>query len=105
MLLKLKNYEFTIKGIRCTDGRKQRNCLSKQDTTSPTVSTEELILMHDWSDGRTGRSNCLNSRILPKNYYDKGYIHINTEGEMVTVLKEIDPGHYKDFIYLYRCGR
>ena len=28
-------------------------------------------------------------------------IHINMEGKMVTLLEEIDPDYYKDFIYIY----
>ena len=37
--------------------------------------------------------------------YDKGYIHIKLEGAMVTLLKEINPEYYKDFIYTYKLGR
>ena len=31
-------------------------------------------------------------------YYGKGDIHINMEGTMVTILEEIYPDYYKDFI-------
>ena len=31
--------------------------------------------------------------------YDKKDIHIKLEGDMVTLLQEIDPEYYKDFIY------
>jgi hypothetical protein len=34
----------TIKGRGCTDGRPQRDCMSKQETSSPTVLTKALIL-------------------------------------------------------------
>ena len=44
MFLKLKIDEVTIKGRRCADGRKQQAWLSKEDTSSPTMSTEGLIL-------------------------------------------------------------
>ena len=44
MFLKLKIYEVVIKGRGCVDGRKQWNWLSKEDSTSPTVSTEVLTL-------------------------------------------------------------
>ena len=33
-----------IKGRGCADGRKQRGCMDKEDTSSPTVSTQALIL-------------------------------------------------------------
>ena len=31
--------------------------------------------------------------------YDKGDIHIKLEGAMVTLLEDIDPEYYKDFIF------
>ena len=54
MFLKLKIDEVTIKGRVCADGRKQRDWLSKEDTSSPTVSTEGLMLscMIDAMKGR-----------------------------------------------------
>ena len=36
-----------------------------------------------------------------KTDYDKGDIHIKLEGDMVTLLEDIDPEYYKDF-YLLR---
>ena len=35
-----------------------------------------------------------------KTDYEKGGIHINMEGEMVTLLKDIEPDYYKEFIYI-----
>ena len=35
-----------------------------------------------------------------KTDYEKGDIHINMEGEMVTLLKDIEPDYYKEFIYI-----
>ena len=37
--------------------------------------------------------------------YDKGDIHIKLEGAMVTLLEDIDPEYYKDFIYTGKRGR
>ena len=34
----------TIKGRTCADGRKQRNCIGEEDSASPTVSTEAVLL-------------------------------------------------------------
>ena len=36
--------------------------------------------------------------------YDTGYKHIKLEGDMVTLLDEIDPEYYKDFIYTDKRG-
>ena len=44
MLLKLNNEEVIIKGRGCADGINQWEWLSKEDTSSPTVSTEGLML-------------------------------------------------------------
>ena len=45
MFLKLKIGEVKVKGRGCADGRKHRYWLSKEDTSSPTLSTEGLILL------------------------------------------------------------
>ena len=37
--------------------------------------------------------------------YDKGDIHIRLEGEMVTILEEIDPEYYKYFILTDKIRR
>ena len=54
MFLKLKSDEVTIKGRGCADGRKQQDWISKEDTSSPTMSTEGLMLlcMIDAIEGR-----------------------------------------------------
>ena len=54
MFLKLKSDEVKIKGGGCTDGRKHQDWISKEDTSSPTVSTEGLVLlfMIDAMEGR-----------------------------------------------------
>ena len=36
-----------------------------------------------------------------KNYYGKGDIYINMEGEMVTLLEDMEPSYYKKLIYIY----
>ena len=54
MFLKLKSNEVKIKGIGCAGGRKQRDWISKEDTLSPTVYTEGLMMLHmiDAMEGR-----------------------------------------------------
>ena len=37
--------------------------------------------------------------------YDKGDINIKMKGEMVTIIDEIDPAYYKEFIYKYIRGK
>ena len=54
MFLKLKINEVTIKCRGYADRRKQRDWLYKEDTSSPTVSTEGLMLFFiiDTMEGR-----------------------------------------------------
>ena len=37
--------------------------------------------------------------------YDKEEIHINMEESMVTLIEEIEPDYYKDFIYIDFCRK
>ena len=37
-------------------------------------------------------------RVFLQNDYNKGDTHINMEGTMVTILEEIYPDYYKEFI-------
>ena len=106
MFLKLKSDEVTIKGKGCADKRKHRDWLSKEDTSSPTVPTESLMIpcMIDAMDGREVATTGIPGAFL-QTYYDKGDIHIKLEGAIVTQLEEIDPEYYKDYIFTYKRGR
>ena len=91
MFLKIKNYEVTIKGQECVDGRKQRTWLSNKHTTSTTVSTEGLMLscMIDVMEGRDVATDDIPEAFLKTNY-NKGDIYIKMEVVMVTILEEIN---------------
>ena len=106
MFLKLKNYEVKIKGQRCVDGSKQRNWLSKEDITYPTMSTEGLILLLiiDAIEGRDITTANTPGAFLQTDY-EKGDIHIKMKWAMVTLLEEIYPAFYKYLIYLDSCSR
>ena len=105
MFLKLKNKEVTIKVRGCADGRNQENWLSKQDTSPPTVSTEGFMLpfIIDEMKDRDVATDDIPISFLQDDY-DKGDIHIKMEGAVVTLLEEIDPAYYKDFIYIVIRG-
>ena len=81
MFLKLKSDEVTIKGRGCADGRKQRYWISKEDTLSPTMPTEGLMLscMIDAMEGREVATADIPGAFL-QTKYDKGDIHIKLEG-------------------------
>ena len=92
MFLKLKIDEIAIKGRGCTYGRKQRDWLSKEDMLSPTVSPEGLMLscMIESMEGREVATTDIPGAFLQTDY-EKVDIHIKLEGDMVTLLEEIDP--------------
>ena len=101
MFLKLKIDEVRIKGRGCADGRKQRDWLSKEDTPSPTMSTEGPILscMIDTMEGRYVATADIPGAFL-QTKYDKGDIHIKLEGDMVNLIEDIYLWYYKYFIYM-----
>ena len=105
MIIKLKNDEVTIKVRGCTNGRKQRNWLSKEDTLSPTMSTKRLVLscIIDEMEGRDVATSDIYRAFLQTDY-EKGYIQIKMEGTIDTLIEDIDPGYYNNFIYIDSRG-
>ena len=91
MFLKLKIDEVTIKGRGCADGRKHRDWLSKEYTSSPTVSTEGLMLscMIYEMEGREVATADIPGAFMQTDY-DKVDIHIKLEGAVVALLEDID---------------
>ena len=72
MPLKLKNNEVAIKGIGCTDEKKQWNWIYKEDILLLTVSTEGLILscMIDTMELRYVATSDI-TRAFLQTYYEK----------------------------------
>ena len=106
MFTKLKNDEFKIKGRVFPDGINKRNWISKEYISSPTVSTEVLMLscMIDTMEVRDVANADILGAFLQTDY-NKGYIHIKMDGTTVTLIEYIDPTYYKDFIYIYIHGK
>ena len=78
MSLKLKNDKVTIIERGWADGTKQRNLLSKEDTSLPAVSTEGLMIsrMIYAMEGRYVAAADITGEFLQTDY-DKGDMHIN----------------------------
>ena len=74
--------------------------------SSPTVSTEGLVLlcMIDSMEVCEVATADIPGAFLQTDY-DKGDIHIKMEGDTVTILEDIDPEYYTDFIYTDKRGR
>ena len=87
MVQKLKNKEVTIKVRGCVDRRKQRNWLSKEYTTLPTVYTKGIMrsCMIVAMEGQYAATSDIPGSFLHTAYY-KREIHLNMEREMVTIL-------------------
>ena len=77
MFLKLKSDDVTIKGRVFADRRKQQDWLSKDYTSSPTVSTEGIMLpcMIDATEGQEVATADIPGAFLQTDY-NKGDIHI-----------------------------
>ena len=69
------------------------------------MSTEGLMLscMIDAMEGQEVETADIPWAFLQTDY-DNGDIHIKLEGDMVTLLEEIDPEYYKYFIYTDKRG-
>ena len=70
------------------------------------MSTEGLMLsyMIDAMEGQEVETSDIPGAFLQTNY-EKGDIHTKPEGAMITLLEDIDPEYYKDFIFTDKHGR
>jgi hypothetical protein len=86
-----------IKGRGCADGRKQRAYLNKEDTTSPTVMTESLMLscMIDAMEGRKIVTCDLPGAFMQTDTDER--IIIKFEGPMAKLLVKVDEKLYSRF--------
>ncbi len=83
-----------VKGRGCADGRKQRAWTNKEDSTSPTVSTEAVFLtaVIDAHEGRDVAVVDIPNAFLQADMDES--VHIRFTGKMVELLLEIDPELY-----------
>ena len=84
-----------IKGRGCTDGRKQGMYKSKDETSSPTISTEALFLtcLIDATEGR-----CVVTCDMPGAFMQTDIdelVHLKLEGEIAELLVKVDPSYGK----------
>ena len=94
MFLKEKRCGTINKGRGCTNGRKQRNWMSKEDTTSHTVSTAALILsciIDTYERHNVTTTDIPGGAFLQTPDKSKERTHLRFEGVMVEQLVEIDP--------------
>jgi hypothetical protein len=87
-----------IKARGCADGRKQRLYKSKEETTSPTVSTEALFLTSaiNAKEGRKVMTIDIPGAFMHADIDE--LIHIRLEGPMAELLTRVDPEKYRTYM-------
>ena len=80
--------------------------MSKEDTASPTVATESLILscMIDAFEHRDTGTIDIPGAFLQTEYI-RGDMHVRIEGPMLDLLIKLDPAHYTKYIHTYPNGK
>ena len=96
MYLKRKR-DKSIKARGCADGRKQREYISKQESTSPTVSTPALITTSVISaiQQRCVATVDLNAFFLQTELPEGEDVWIRFEGPMADALVSPEPDKYR----------
>ena len=91
-----------IKGRGCADGRKQREFISKEEASSPTVSTHALMAtcLIDATEGRDVATVDIPGAFLQADMDED--VWIKFEGPMVDVLLEIVPERYGPCVIHYK---
>ena len=97
MFLKKKR-NGTVKGRGCADGRKQRAYITKEESTSPTISTEAVFLtaVVDAWEGRKVAVLDVPGAFMQVDMDET--VHMRFEGEMVDKLLEIDEHLYASYV-------
>lgn len=82
-----------IKGQGCADGRKQREYISKQDSSSPTVSTTALMVtsLINVIQGRCVATVDIAAFFLQTDLPDSEEVWIKFERPMADALVDLDP--------------
>ena len=88
----------TIKGRGCADGRSQRGHLTKEETSSPTVATESLILtcVIDAIERRDVAPCHIPGAFMPSDM--EGKVVMKLEGAIAEWILMIDPKLYQKHV-------
>jgi hypothetical protein len=104
MFLKQKRSE-RIKGRGCADGRKQRLCKTKEETSAPTVATESLFLSCA-IDGKERRTAVTTD--IPGAFMQTGVdevMHVRLEGPLASLLAKVDPNLHEKYLECDKKGK
>ena len=96
-----------IKGRTMAGGNKQRDYISKEDASSPTVATESVLLtcIVDAEEGRdVAVINIPNAFIQTQVEDEKDMAFIRIHGVLVDILLDIAPDVYEPYVMMDRKG-
>ena len=98
MFLKEK-HSGVIKGRGCADGRKQRAIISKEHASSPTISTEALLLtcVIDALEHRHVATTDIPGAFMHADIDE--LVHVRFQGTLPELLSRINPQVYRKYIY------
>ena len=101
MFLKRKR-SGKVNGHGCADGRKQRECITRGESSSPTISIPALTAtcLLNAIEGRFVATIDIPGDFLQANLDDE--VWIKFENEMVDVLVDIDPERYGPCVCEYK---
>jgi hypothetical protein len=87
-----------IKGRGCADGRKQRVYMTKEETSSPTVTTEGLFLscIIDAKEGRDVATADIPGAFMQADM--NAVVHVQLTGPLAMMLARVNPTKYKKFV-------
>ena len=91
-----------MKGRGCADGRPQRDYITKEESSSPTVSLSVLMgsCVMDALDDRKVITADISGAFLQGDWpQDEHPGYIMFEGIMVEMICEIDPSYHKNVIW------
>ena len=93
-----------IKGRTCADGRKQRKYILPEDATSPTVSSDAVLLSFMWDvhEGRFVATADVPGAFLHSDMIELVYVVV--DGVLVDMLIQSNP-KYKKFVHTTRDGK
>jgi hypothetical protein len=93
-----------IKARGCADGRKQRLYKTKQETSSPTVTTEALFITStiDAEERRKVVTVDIPGAFMHSDMDE--LVHVRLSGPMATLLVRVDPEKYRKFVVKDKKG-
>ena len=101
MFLKQKRNGI-VKGRGCADGRKQRDYMSKEEASSPTVAIESVMLscVIDAKEERDVGIIDIPGAFMQVDMKGEDTVHMKLEGKMAELMVRIDPKLYRKFVQI-----